>query len=95
MAYFARSLFGIKLYRTHTTQLFKQRIIVILGGTHMLEYTQEDIDHVGEVMEKAYGNPELYLNHCTGKRAIERLRSRFGSETVHDCRVGTELIFKT
>jgi 7,8-dihydropterin-6-yl-methyl-4-(beta-D-ribofuranosyl)aminobenzene 5'-phosphate synthase len=77
------------------TRLFNHRIIAILGGTHMLEYSQEDVDHVGDVLEKVYGTPELYLNHCTGKEAIGRLRGRFGSEVVHDCFVGTEVVFKT
>ena len=77
------------------TQLFNRKIIAILGGTHMLEYSQEDVDHVGEVLEKKYGTPQLYLNHCTGKKAIERLKSKFGTEVVHDCHVGTEVVFKT
>jgi 7,8-dihydropterin-6-yl-methyl-4-(beta-D-ribofuranosyl)aminobenzene 5'-phosphate synthase len=77
------------------TRLFNHRIIAILGGTHMLEYSQEDVDHVGDVLEKVYGTPELYLNHCTGKEAIGRLRGKFGSEVVHDCHVGTEVVFKT
>jgi 7,8-dihydropterin-6-yl-methyl-4-(beta-D-ribofuranosyl)aminobenzene 5'-phosphate synthase len=76
-------------------RLFNHRIIAILGGTHMLEYSQQDVDHVGDVLEKVYGTPQLYLNHCTGKEAIERLRGRFGLEVVHDCFVGTEMVFKT
>jgi 7,8-dihydropterin-6-yl-methyl-4-(beta-D-ribofuranosyl)aminobenzene 5'-phosphate synthase len=77
------------------TQLFNRQIKAILGGTHMLEYSDEDVEHVGEILEKVYGTPELYLNHCTGKKAVERLRRRFGSEIVHDCHVGTEIVFKT
>ncbi len=76
------------------TRLFDSRIKAILGGTHMLEYSEEDIEHVGEVLERVYGTPELYLNHCTGKEAIGKLRERFGSEIVHDCHVGTEMVFK-
>jgi 7,8-dihydropterin-6-yl-methyl-4-(beta-D-ribofuranosyl)aminobenzene 5'-phosphate synthase len=79
----------------HAKRLFNHRIIAILGGTHMLEYSQQDVDHVGDVLEKTYGTPKLYLNHCTGKEAMERLRARFGPEVVHDCFVGTEVVFKT
>jgi len=75
-------------------QLFNNKIKAIIGGTHMLEYSEEDISHVGEILEKVYGTPELYLNHCTGKIAIEQLRRRFGPEIVHDCHVGTELFFE-
>jgi len=77
------------------TRLFSDKIKAVLGGTHMLEYSEEDVKHVGDVLEKVYGIPELYLNHCTGKEAVERLRERFGSGTVHDCHVGTEIAFKT
>ena len=77
------------------TKLFNSKIRAVLGGAHMLEYSEGDIERVGEVLEKVYGTPELYLNHCTGKKAVERLRKRFGPETVHDCHVGTEITFKT
>ena len=77
-----------------TMQLFNDKIKAVIGGTHMLEYSEEDIGHVGEILEKVYGTPELYLNHCTGKRAIEQLRCKFGPEIVRDCHVGTELFFK-
>jgi hypothetical protein len=60
----------------------------------MLEYSKEDVEHVGDVLEKVYATPKLYLNHCTGKRAIEQLKVRFGPDIVHDCLVGTELTFE-
>lgn len=75
------------------TRLFKRRIGAIVGGTHMLEYSKEDVDHVGDVLE-SYGTPELFLNHCTGKGAVEQLRTRFGSSVVHDCFAGSELTFE-
>ena len=74
--------------------LFGEPIKAIIGGTHMLAYSKEDIEHVGDMLEKVYATPELYLNHCTGKHAIEQLRARFGSDVVHDCFVGTELTFE-
>ena len=77
------------------TQLFNDKIKAILGGTHMLEYSKEDVEHVGNVLENLFGTPELYLNHCTGDKAIEQLRNRFGSEIVHDCHVGSEVVFQS
>jgi 7,8-dihydropterin-6-yl-methyl-4-(beta-D-ribofuranosyl)aminobenzene 5'-phosphate synthase len=77
-----------------TTKLFGKRIKAIIGGTHMVEYSTEDVKHVGDVLENTYGTPELYLNHCTGKEVIEQLRTRFGSAMVHDCFAGTELTFR-
>ncbi|MGA2767077.1 MAG: MBL fold metallo-hydrolase [Candidatus Bathyarchaeia archaeon] len=75
------------------TKLFGRKIEAIVGGTHMLEYSKEDVDHVADVLEKDYGTPTLYLNHCTGDDAIEQLRARFGPQVVHDCFVGSELTF--
>jgi metal-dependent hydrolase (beta-lactamase superfamily II) len=53
-----------------------------------------DVEHVGDILEKAYGAPELYLNHCTGEKAIEQLRDKFGADKVHDCFVGSRLTFE-
>jgi len=77
------------------TKVFNNKIKAMLGGTHMLHYSREDVEHAGNVLENFYGTPELYLNHCTGKKAIEQLRKRFGSEIVHDCHVGTELVYQS
>jgi 7,8-dihydropterin-6-yl-methyl-4-(beta-D-ribofuranosyl)aminobenzene 5'-phosphate synthase len=76
------------------TRLFGPKIKAIIGGTHMLEYSEEDVEHVADVLERLYGTPELYLNHCTGKKAIEQLRNKLGPSIVHDCFVGTELTFE-
>lgn len=76
------------------TRLFDEKIKAVIGGTHMLEYSEEDVKHVGDVLENLYGTPELHLNHCTGVKAIQQLMNRFGSEIVHDCYAGTELIFE-
>jgi 7,8-dihydropterin-6-yl-methyl-4-(beta-D-ribofuranosyl)aminobenzene 5'-phosphate synthase len=77
------------------TKLFSKKIKAIIGGTHMIEYSKDDVKHVGDVLENTYGTPELYLNHCTGKEVIQQLRTRFGSAMVHDCFAGSELTFKT
>jgi len=76
------------------TKLFNDKIKAIVGGAHMIHYSREDVEHVGNVLENLYGTPELHLNHCTGQKAIEQLRKRFGPEIVHDCHAGTELVFQ-
>lgn len=76
------------------TTLFNDKIRAIIGGTHMIVYSKEEINHVGNVLETRYGSPELHLNHCTGKKAISQLKKRFGSEIVQDCHVGTRLTFE-
>jgi 7,8-dihydropterin-6-yl-methyl-4-(beta-D-ribofuranosyl)aminobenzene 5'-phosphate synthase len=76
------------------TRLFDKKIKAIVGGTHMMEYSKEDVERVGDVLKNAYGTPELYLSHCTGEKAIEQLKARFGSDTVHDCFAGSQLTFE-
>ena len=76
------------------TELFHDKIEAIIGGTHMENFTKEEVSHVGKFLESRYGTPELYLNHCTGDRAIGQLRNELGSGKVHDCYAGTELSFK-
>ncbi len=78
----------------HATKLFNKKIKTLIGGTHMLEYTDEDVQHVGALLENTYGTPEIYLNHCTGEKAISQLKARFGKDKVHDCYVGSELTFE-
>jgi 7,8-dihydropterin-6-yl-methyl-4-(beta-D-ribofuranosyl)aminobenzene 5'-phosphate synthase len=79
---------------TRATKLFDKTIKAIIGGAHMLEYSNEDVKHVGDILENTYSTPELYLNHCTGEKAINQLRTRFGSDIVHDCFAGSELTFE-
>jgi len=69
---------------------FGDKIHAVIGGTHMMRYSEEEVDHVGNALEKDYGSPQLYLNHCTGKKAVGQLKNRFGSGIIHDCFAGAE-----
>jgi 7,8-dihydropterin-6-yl-methyl-4-(beta-D-ribofuranosyl)aminobenzene 5'-phosphate synthase len=71
-----------------------KRIAAILGGTHMLRFTKEEVDHVTDVLKNHYGSPKLYLNHCTGNHIIDQLRTHFGEKQVQSLHVGTHLNFK-
>jgi 7,8-dihydropterin-6-yl-methyl-4-(beta-D-ribofuranosyl)aminobenzene 5'-phosphate synthase len=86
---------GILNACARATRLFNTKIKALTGGTHMMEYSKEDVEHIGNVLESVYGTPELYLSHCTGQKAIEQLKARFGTDIVHDCPVGSELTFET
>jgi len=72
-------------------RIFDDKIHAVIGGTHMMRYSDEEVEHVGDVLERDYATPQIYLNHCTGKKAVEQLRKRFGPDIVHDCFVGSEL----
>ncbi|MHA1491395.1 MAG: MBL fold metallo-hydrolase [Promethearchaeota archaeon] len=78
----------------YISELFNEKISAIIGGTHMMSYSKKEVEHVADVLEKKYGTPKLFLNHCTGKKKIKQLEIRFGSEIVKPCLVGTELFFK-
>ena len=70
-----------------------RKIIAVIGGTHMMGFDAKEVEHVAKELEEKYGLPKLYLNHCTGKKAIEQLSLKFGSEIVIPCPVGTTLIY--
>ena len=70
-----------------------EKIHSILGGTHMVAFTGDEVTHVGDILESLYGTPQLYLNHCTGNHIIDQLKVRFGESVVKPCHVGTQLSF--
>ncbi len=75
-------------------KLYPQPIVAIIGGLHMRQSSAEEVDHIADSLEKNFGTPILYLNHCTGDKAFARLRVHFGPEIVKDCSVGTVLHFQ-
>lgn len=79
----------------HVKKLYPEKPIkTLIGGTHMINFYDEDLKHVADVVEKEFGLPMLYLNHCTGNHAIAYLIERFDLETVKYCHVGTQIEFE-
>lgn len=70
--------------------LGKGPVAAVIGGTHMMGFTAGDVARVADVLERDHGTPALYLNHCTGPKAIEQLRARFG-EKVHPFPAGASI----
>lgn len=66
-------------------------LLAIIGGTHLADATEGEIAALIETLERE-GSPRLYLNHCTGERAIYALRAAFG-ERVSPCPAGTIITF--
>ena len=94
---------GILNICNHVKQLFNSRILAIVGGTHMVRYSEDDVRYVASKLEKEYDNPDLYLNHCTDylpdpfvkkTKASDILIREMGKEKVKDCFVGTEIRFE-
>lgn len=71
-----------------------KNIYAILGGTHMLRFTGEEVDFVAKKLEENYQKPKLYFNHCSGNNVIDQLRETFGNELIDDCLVGARFEFE-
>ncbi len=76
----------------HVRHIFGGQIQAVLGGAHLLDLGEEEIDHLISILREEYGSPWLYLNHCTGKRALVALEHAFG-ELVKACPAGMEVAF--
>ncbi|MHA1454337.1 MAG: MBL fold metallo-hydrolase [Promethearchaeota archaeon] len=77
-------------------------IHAIIGGTHMVRYSKEDVIATGKKFIEEYDDPILYLNHCTDKlpvkilpqtKTIDILKENFGSEKIKTCYVGTKITY--
>jgi len=94
---------GILNICNYVTKIAKKRIKAIIGGTHMVRYSPDEVMYVADQLEKKYDCPDLYLNHCTDKlpipfikktKTIDILKKRFGQEKVKNCYVGTKITFE-
>lgn len=78
-------------------------IHAIIGGSHMVRYTPDEIGKTAALFKTEFGEPELYLNHCTDKlpskllpqtKTLEILPTVYDPSKVHACLVGTKLTFE-
>lgn len=88
---------------SHVEKMNDKPFKAIIGGTHMVRFSTSEVKQTADILEKEYGLPDLYLNHCTDHLPIpfvkktpvtKILKERFGEEKVHTCYVGTELTFE-
>lgn len=66
-------------------------LVAVLGGTHLANADAAEMQAIVEALHEE-GAPPLYLNHCTGVRAIQVLAGVFG-ERVAPCPAGTVITF--
>jgi len=80
-----------------------KKIHAIIGGTHMVRYSVDDVKYVANKLKNEYDNPDLYLNHCTDyfsdpfvkkTKATDILKKELGVEKVKDCFVGSVIKFE-
>jgi 7,8-dihydropterin-6-yl-methyl-4-(beta-D-ribofuranosyl)aminobenzene 5'-phosphate synthase len=70
-----------------------KNIEAIIGGTHMVRFSGEEVDFVAKKLDEDYHKPKLYFNHCSGKNVIDQLRETFGNEIIGDCLIGAKFEF--
>ncbi|MFO8235984.1 MAG: MBL fold metallo-hydrolase [Bacteroidales bacterium] len=78
------------------------KIHAIIGGTHMVRFSEDEVKYVATKLKSEYNNPDLYLNHCTDyfpdpfvkkTKATDILRKELGPDKIKDCFVGTVIEF--
>ncbi len=66
--------------------LYHQRLLAIVGGTHLVHVSDQELALVTDILVTEQ-TPQLFLNHCTGRRAINKLAETLG-DRVHYCYPG-------
>ena len=87
----------------HVRKMKNKPFRAVIGGTHMVRFTEKEVLDVADLLEQKFGYPDLYLNHCTDNLPIplikktpvtKLLKRRFGEEKVKTCHVGTEFVYE-
>jgi 7,8-dihydropterin-6-yl-methyl-4-(beta-D-ribofuranosyl)aminobenzene 5'-phosphate synthase len=76
----------------HVRHMINKKIVAIVGGAHLANVDAETLEHAITILRATSSGeiPYLYLNHCTGERALAALSQAFGGK-VHPCPAGTVL----
>ena len=67
---------GIVNIKNYAENLSGKNVKYILGGLHLLNASRERIDFT----IKNLGDTELFLGHCTGDAAIQKMKDAFGDK---------------
>ena len=61
----------------HVREHFGGPIISVVGGAHLVYSDTEYLDHVIDIISKSFQGTKFYLNHCTGKSALQKFENEF------------------
>jgi 7,8-dihydropterin-6-yl-methyl-4-(beta-D-ribofuranosyl)aminobenzene 5'-phosphate synthase len=75
----------------HVQRTFDRPIAAVMGGLHLTGATDEDLQHVGDVLSAMSALQHVYPNHCTGEAAFIALTQVLGRSVVEACPAGTVL----
>lgn len=74
---------GILNTMYHVQNTFKQAIIAVLGGIHLVYSTEQYINHVINILDREFKQTKFLLNHCTGKEALELIKNELGDRVIN------------
>lgn len=78
----------------HVNKVFKRDVRAIVGGAHLADVSEDSLERtVALLPQLCNGVPNLYLNHCSGERAISFLGNAFPGK-VQPCPAGAGLSFE-
>lgn len=87
----------------HIAQYFNMPIRGIIGGSHMVRYSVQEVIETGETLKSTFNYPKLWLNHCTDQLpfkflkttpALNILSESYGKDKVHKFYAGAHLSFE-
>jgi len=77
---------GIVNIIKHAKKLFNPKEIIVIGGFHMLNYSDKEIgDTINEL--KKLKVVKIYPGHCTGQKAVKKLLNYFDGENLYPGKV--------
>ena len=76
----------------HVEEKFGGPILAVVGGTHLMSADDEYLEQIIDVFQNRYPDCEFYLNHCTGKNAIDKLKDKF-KDKIHAFPAGSVVEF--
>jgi 7,8-dihydropterin-6-yl-methyl-4-(beta-D-ribofuranosyl)aminobenzene 5'-phosphate synthase len=78
----------------HVRSVFDKEIAAIVGGAHLANVDAETLEYTITILRATSTReiPYLYLNHCTGERALVAFSQAFGQK-IRSCPAGTVLMF--
>ena len=75
----------------HVQRTFDQPIVLIAGGTHLGSADKTTLDAISQIISTDKMVRRIYLNHCSGKHAYNKLRNDLGDNIVLPCPAGTAI----
>jgi len=77
----------------HVERTFGGPIVGIAGGLHLAGISDNELQHVVDVLSSMPVLKRVYPNHCTGEMAFVTLTQRLGAHVIRPCPAGTILGF--